>query len=106
MYFFHDKAGGWIRLDSKLKVNKLYMTGGKVPANPSEIPGALADQVEFCVSEGATGLVVPADAVSYKSLVKTLEEKGLVKPVSSKKSSGGVDTEQALQDQHRAEVFK
>ena len=105
LFFFHDRAGGWVRLDSKLKVNKLYMTGEKVPANPSEVLGALADQAEFCVAEGATDLVVPDEAVSYKSLIKTLEEKGLIKPSSSKKPSDrNVDIDPALRDQHRSEV--
>ena len=104
MFFSHDKAGGWIRLDSKLKVNKLYMTGGKVPANPSELPGALADQVEFCITEGATGLVAPEDAIPYKSLIRTLEDKGLIRPSSVKGSARVVDTEPALREHHREEV--
>ena len=106
MFFHHDTAGGWLRLDTKLKLNGLKLTGAKVPANPSDIPSAVADDAAVCVSEGAVDLVTPDKSIPFKSLIKILEEKGILQPTLTKsKQAPTKPIETALRGEHRAEVF-
>ena len=81
LIFFHeDGAGGWQRLENRLKPNDLKINGARVPNNPSEIAGTLQEQVDRCISDGAIDLQVPTKSIPYKSLVQKLESIGLVKP--------------------------
>ena len=83
----------------------MKLVGEKVPGNPSEIPGALADQVEVCISEGATGLVAPATSISFKTLIKNLEKQGVIRPKQPASTSTELaDSVPSLQGTHRAEV--
>ena len=86
-----------------MKLNGLKLNGAKVPTNPSDIPGAVADHAEVCVSEGALNLVVPEKSISFKILIQRLEAKGLLKPSATSKKTPK-DPEPALSAFHRAEV--
>ena len=103
LYFYHDGAGGWQRLETRLKVNNLkFGGGGKAPSSHSEILTTLTEHLDVCVAEGAVDLVPPSRPLGFKSLIKILEEKGLLKPSSSPRVAGPPP---ALQGSQREEVF-
>lgn len=105
MFFHADGAGGWTRLETRLKLNGLKLKGAKVPTNPSDVPGAVADHAEVCVSEGALHLVVPQASIPFKTLIKRLEEKGILKPSAASKKLAK-DPEPALTAAFHSEVRK
>ena len=81
------------------------MTGAKVPANPSDVPSAVADHAAVCVSEGALDLVTPDHAIPFKTLIKVLEEKGLIQPTLAKpRKAPTKPIETALRGEFRDEV--
>jgi hypothetical protein len=86
-----------------LKLNGLKLDGARVPTNPIDIQGAVADHGEVCVSEGALNLVVPEKSISFKTLIQRLEAKGLLKPSATSKKTPK-DPEPALSAFYRAEV--
>ena len=103
LYFYHDGAGGWQRLETRLKVNNLkFGGGGKAPSSHSEIINTIAEHVDVCVAEGAVDIIPPAKPIGYKSLIKKLEEKGLLKPSSSPRVACPPP---ALNGSQREEVF-
>ena len=109
MVFFHeDFTGGWQRLDTRLKPNNLVLTGSKAPANPSEIPATLQEQVDRCLSEGACNVEVPKESLPYKELAIKLESLGLIKPIGKASSTSGSSSttppEGDLSAKHRGEV--
>ena len=104
MFFHADGAGGWTRLETRLKLNGLKLKGAKVPTNPSDVPGAVADHAEVCVSEGALHLVVPQASIPFKTLIKRLEEKGILKPSAASKKLAK-DPEPALTAAFHSEVY-
>ena len=74
--------GGWTRFETRLKINNLKITGGKTPSDPAQIPGVLAEHSAVCASEGVNDVSVPSKPISYKTLIKQLEAKGVVLPVT------------------------
>ena len=85
----------------------MKITGARVPNNPSEIAGTLQEQVDRCLSDGATDLEVPSTSTPYKVLVQKLESLGLVKPTGkARKSTASVSSDGAgLSAAHRLQVF-
>ena len=84
LYFYHDGAGGWSRLENRLKVNDLkYGGGGKAIGSHQEIMISIMEHVEVCIAEGAENVVPPEKPIGFKTLIRIMEEKGLLKPSSS-----------------------
>ena len=80
----------------------MKLTGGKTPSDPSQIPGALQEHAAVCLSEGLSDVSISSKPISYKTLVKQLETKGLIKPLTAARSAPPVDP--ALSGEHRKEV--
>ena len=88
LYFYHDGAGGWSRLENRLKVNDLkFGGGGKAPGSHLDIMTSINEHVEVCLAEGAVNVIPPEKPIGFKSLIKLMEVKGLLKPSSSPRVS-------------------
>ena len=80
-----DDNGHWVRIQNKLKINNLKFQGCKVPSARAA-KGAVSDLIASLIPEGVDPEFKLDGVLPFTTLVKKLEELGLVKPVSVKKA--------------------
>jgi len=73
-----DQNGGWKRLKIKFDLNNLIFDGSLVPGSVSATKDSVRDLVSTCRNHGIEVAKPPTKAISYTTLVKTLESLGLV----------------------------
>ena len=84
LYFYHDGVGGWSRLQNRLKVNDLkFGGGGKAGGSHMDIMASITKHVEVCIAEGTENVIPLEKSLGFKTLFRVMEEKGLLKPLSS-----------------------
>ena len=77
-----DDNGHWVRIQNKLKINNLKFHGCKVPSARAA-KGAVSDLIASLVPDGVDPGFKLDGVLPFTTLVKKLEELGLVKPVST-----------------------
>ena len=106
LWFYHDDAGGWTRLETKLILNNLEFRGSKIVDDKASIPDVMQDLANSSILDGAKGAIPLKKCMAFRNVIQMLEEKGLITASKGKPSSrpNPSDTETALSVAHRSEV--
>ena len=99
-----DDNGHWVRIQNKLKINNLRFHESKVPSARAA-KGAVSDLIASLVPEGVDPGFKLDSVLPFTTLVKKLEELGLVKPVNiSGKKAKPSDAADELTRAHKDNV--
>ena len=76
---YKDVSGAWDRLKNKLLLSNLVFHGTTAPPSAAATKDAIQDLSAICQAEGADISHISETALSFPSLIKVLEEQGLLK---------------------------
>lgn len=102
---YKDVSGAWDRLKNKLLLSNLVFHGTTAPPSAAATKDAIQDLSAICQAEGADISHLSETALSFASLIKVLEDQGLLKTSPPTPKLVPTEQEQVLSSAFRSAVI-